>query len=103
MVTILIAALFVIIGILIKYGRMHYLIAGYNTMSPEEQAKYDIEGIASVFRNAFFAMAIMVLILPLFPFGLNESTTHFVSIMLSVFIGVIYIVVRINSKQLKKE
>ena len=44
---ILTAIIFIILGIIIKYGKMYWLIAGYNTMPKEEKEKYDIEGIAS--------------------------------------------------------
>lgn len=46
-----IAILFIILGILIKYGKMYFLIAGYNTASKEEKEKVDVKGIATVFRN----------------------------------------------------
>ena len=32
-----IAILFIVLGILIKYGKMYFLIAGYNTRSKEEK------------------------------------------------------------------
>ncbi|NRD19039.1 DUF3784 domain-containing protein [Winogradskyella eckloniae] len=54
--------LFIVLGALIKYGKMYFLIAGYNTMSEEKKANYDIEGIATVFRNAMFGMAALMLI-----------------------------------------
>ena len=40
-----VAILFIVLGILIKYGKMYFLIAGYNTMPKEEKEKYNIEGI----------------------------------------------------------
>ena len=51
------AILFIVLGILIKYGKMYFLIAGYNTLSKEEKEKFDIKGIANVFRNTMFGMA----------------------------------------------
>jgi len=52
------AILFIVFGILIKYGKMYFLIAGYNTMSKEEKEKYNIEKIATVFRNVMFGMGV---------------------------------------------
>ena len=49
MVLIITAIFFVILGALIKYGKMYFLIAGYNTLPAEEKKKYDIQGIANVF------------------------------------------------------
>ena len=51
---ILTAIIFIVLGVLIKYGKMYFLIAGYNTMSKKEKEKYDIKGIATVFKNAMF-------------------------------------------------
>ena len=59
---ILIAIIFIVLGVLIKYGKMYFLIAGYNTMSKKEKEKYDIKGIATVFKNAMFGMAFMIII-----------------------------------------
>ena len=56
------AILFIVFGILIKYGKMYFLIAGYNTMSKEEKEKYDIEGIATVFKNVMFGMAFIIIL-----------------------------------------
>jgi hypothetical protein len=55
-----IAILFILIGILIKYAKMYFLIAGYNTMSKEEKSKYDVDGIATVFRNTMFGILIKI-------------------------------------------
>lgn len=55
------ALFLVFLGILIKYGKMYFLLAGYNTLPTEEKGKYDIEGIASVFRNTMFGMALILL------------------------------------------
>ena len=57
-----IAILFIALGILIKYRKMYFLIAGYNTMSKEEKEKYDIDGIARVFRNVMFGMGFLIII-----------------------------------------
>ena len=59
---ILTAIIFIFLGVLIKYGKMYFLIAGYNTMSKKEKEKYDIKGIATVFKNAMFGMAFMIII-----------------------------------------
>lgn len=59
---ILTAIIFIVLGVLIKYGKMYFLIAGYNTISKKEKEKYDIKGIATVFKNAMFGMAFMIII-----------------------------------------
>ena len=42
------ALLFLLLGILFSMGKGGFLIAGWNTMSPEERARYDEK---AVFRN----------------------------------------------------
>lgn len=101
MLIIAIAAFFVIIGSLVKYGKMYFLIAGYNTMSAEEKAEYDIEGIASIFRNGFFAMAILMVAITQIPLGISDDYIGLTSIMVSVLTGVTYILVKANSKKYK--
>ncbi|MFT7395946.1 MAG: hypothetical protein ACI96G_000682 [Flavobacterium sp.] len=56
------ALVFILLGILIKYRKMYFLIAGCTSMPKEEQAKQDIEGIATVFRNTMFGMALLFII-----------------------------------------
>ena len=61
-ITMIVAAIiFIILGILIKYGKMYWLIAGYNTMPIEEKEKYSIKGIANLFGNVMFGMALIII------------------------------------------
>lgn len=52
-----------LLGGLIKYGRMAWLIAGFNTSSKEEKAKYDVEALCRGVGNFLFALA-GILIIP---------------------------------------
>ena len=47
---------FIIIGICIKFFKMYFLIAGYNTMSAKEKEKYNIEKIANLFLGVMVLM-----------------------------------------------
>jgi hypothetical protein len=38
--------LFIALGALIKYAKWYWLIAGYNTATPEEKKNIDIEALA---------------------------------------------------------
>ena len=100
MLIIAITMFFVLLGSLVKYGKMYFLIAGYNnTMSAEEKAEYDIERIASIFRNGFYAMAILMVMISQIPLGISDDYIGFTSIMVSVLTGVTYILVKANSKK----
>ena len=94
-----VALLFIVLGVLIKYGKMYFLIAGYNTMSKEEKEKYDIEGIATVFRNAMFGMAVIIIIGYLLANWLNNPIIEKYLFYGAVFIGIGYLLIASNSKK----
>jgi len=105
MMLITVALIFIILGILIKYAKMYYLIAGYSTMSKEKQEKYDIEGIATVFRNGMFGMAIIMLL----GYGLAKSFDNprieMYAFWTAIIIGIPYllIVANLNKYKIKKD
>ncbi|MDW7729292.1 MAG: DUF3784 domain-containing protein [Bacillota bacterium] len=51
-----------LLGGLIKYGKVHWLIAGYNTLSEEEKDKYKIEDFCRGVSYFLFALAGTLLI-----------------------------------------
>ena len=97
----ILAGFYVILGILIKYGKMHFLIAGYNTMSKEEQEKYDIEGIASLFRNVMFAMALIVILGYIAQRWLNIENGEWIAFFASILIGIPSLLIGSNSDKYK--
>ena len=96
-----IAILFTILGILIKYGKMYFLIAGYNTMSKEEKEKVDIKGIATVFRNAMFGMALIIITGYFFAKKLKNPNIENIAFFGAILIGVPYLLIKSNSKKYK--
>ena len=98
---ILAAIIFIILGILIKYGKMYWLIAGYNTMSKEEKEKYNIEGIASLFRDVMFGMATIIFV-GYFITKLTENPNiQNYAFWTSMIIGIPYLLIKSNSKKYK--
>ena len=97
---ILTAIIFIVLGVLIKYGKMYFLIAGYNTMSKKE--KYDIKGIATVFKNAMFGMAFMIIIGYFLSIFLKNYAIQNYAFWISIAIGTPYLLVKSNSKEFKK-
>lgn len=92
-----IAVFFVILGILIKYGKMYNLIAGYNTKPSKKKAKYDIDGIATVFRNTMFGMA-LIIIMGYFAADLfDNSDIENIAFFGSILIGLPYLLLKSNS------
>ncbi len=53
----LLALLFLFFGLLFARGKGRGLIAGYNTMSERERAKYDEKKLLRIMRNGMFALA----------------------------------------------
>lgn len=53
-------ALLVLLGYLIRYRRMYFLISGYNTMSAERRKLVDTEGLGRLMGNTLFAMGGLV-------------------------------------------
>ena len=77
---------------------MHFLIAGYNTMSPEEKAKYDIEKIATLFRNVMFGMAAALILVYVLTYWINSNYFEIIAFFLVIGVGVTYLLVKVNSK-----
>lgn len=98
----LIALLFITFGILIRYGKMYFLIAGYNTMSKEKKAKYDIEGIATVFRNVMIGMGLVVIAGYFISEYTENSNIEIYAFWISIVIGVPYLLIQSNSKKFRK-
>lgn len=51
-----VALIILIIGLLVKYKKVTWLISGYNTSSKEKQAEYDIEKLTKYFGNFLFVL-----------------------------------------------
>ena len=67
-VIIIIAALLLVMGIVILIGKGDNLIAGYNTASEEERAKYNVKKLRSLIGGFIILLApLMVLFLAVNP------------------------------------
>ena len=97
-----IAILFIVLGILIKYKKIYFLIAGYNTIHKEEKKKYNIEGIANVFRNVMFGMALIIIIGYLTSKITGYPKIQSYTFWISLIIGIPYLIIKSNSKKYKE-
>ncbi|NQY28347.1 MAG: DUF3784 domain-containing protein [Flavobacteriaceae bacterium] len=98
---ILTSIIFIAFGILIKYGKMYYLIAGYNTMSVEKKAEFNIERIATLFRNVFFGMAIAITMGYYISKWLENSMIENISFFGAILVGIPYLLIKSNYKTYK--
>jgi hypothetical protein len=99
---IIVAVIFIILGILIKYGKMYFLIAGYNTLPKGEKEKYDIAGIATVFRNTFFGMAFVIIVGYFLARYMNIPDLEWISLFSSTLLGLPYLLISVNSDRYKR-
>lgn len=61
----LVTALFLVLGIVFSRGKGTSLIAGYNTASPEEKAKYDEKKLCKAMSRLMFVLALCWLVIAL--------------------------------------
>lgn len=97
-----VAVLFILLGLLVKHGKMYFLLAGYNTLSKQERETYDIERVARLFRNTMLVMAFIIIV----GYFLAEYTTNpnikNYSFWISIILGVPYLLLQSNSKKFRK-
>jgi hypothetical protein len=97
---------FFLLGWLIKYRRQYWLIAGYNTATPEEQAQTDIRGLSTSLGNGLFALGIFAWLMLLIE-QLGYGTLALGGLILSAPVVCLYLVFRgrkyVHSPALKKQ
>ena len=62
-VLIILAVLFLIMGIIVLIGKGDNLIAGYNTASKEERSQYNVKRLRGLIGGLLIALAPMMLLL----------------------------------------
>ena len=100
---ILVPIIFILIGVLIKYGKMYTLMAGYNTMSKQEQKQFDVKALANLMKNVMFGMALVVIAGLLLSYWTENSVYEFYALGLALLVGIPYLLVLGNSDRYKKD
>lgn len=96
-VSIIIAALLLIMGIIILIGKGDNLIAGYNTASKEERAQYNIKRLRGLIGGVLIVLApVMILTLR------EESMTSTWSFIAVTIVLCIVVVILANTWAKKK-
>lgn len=100
---IVVAILLILAAVAVKYGKMYNLIAGYNTMSPAEKAKINIEAVTTLFRNVFFTISgVLILAELLISYFEWPELGEYIQVP-AILIGVIWILIRSNSKKYRND
>ncbi|MBN7810158.1 DUF3784 domain-containing protein [Algoriphagus sp. H41] len=94
-----IAILFIVLGALVKYGKMHFLIAGYSSLSSSEKDRIDVDSVANVFRNGFFGMAAVILAAEVYGRFTGDLTIQKPAFFAAIFIGLPYVIIASNLKK----
>lgn len=92
--SIILGLFFMGIGILVKHGRAHNLIAGYNTMSKEEKANFDIEGYATFFRNFFVFLGLFIILGFYILYWAGWTEIAYGWVISSIFLTLPYLLIR---------
>jgi len=100
---ILTAAIFIICAILVYNFKFYDLIAGFNTMSDDEKATYNIEKIARLFAIVMYSMAGIILIGYALSKWLDNEQIGAYGIIIATLWGVPFLLIKANSKAYKKD
>jgi len=82
----LVMGLFILFGIILSTGRGAFLIAGYNSLSPEEKAKYDIKKLTNFMGKLMFALASSMVFLI---FAILYETEWLLFLTILLFVGIV--------------
>ena len=93
-----IAAMLAIMGIVILVGKGDNLIAGYNTASKEERAKYNVKRLRALIGGLSLVLAPLMFMI----FG-EPSTANVISFCFIVFFLCIVVVILANTWARKKK
>lgn len=93
------ALLWIVVGVRIRYFRSYGLLAGYNTAPPEEQARYDVEGLGNHVGNGLITIGTL-LALATAAFGVGSVA--WMSVFLTLLIGVAFLIVVSGQKFLPR-
>lgn len=99
---ILVAILFIALGALIKYAKIYDLIAGYNTMSEEEKARYDIEALANLYWKGMLSMAAIIAVGDLIALYINQEKYSAIGVLVAVLLVLPIMIYKANNKPFKR-
>ncbi|MGE5628056.1 MAG: DUF3784 domain-containing protein [Solirubrobacterales bacterium] len=88
--------LFFILGVLFYFGKGTFLLAGYNTMSKEEKAKYDEKALFKFMGKAMFVISFSNFLM----WFSNTYNVYYLSVIgFILFFGTItFILIYVNTK-----
>ena len=98
-ITLVIGLLFLVMGIVLFCGKGSWLIAGYDTMSPQEKEKYDEKKLCRTMGIGMSIIAILALTMGLFE---NILPAFFVYIALGIIVVDVVVIIILENTLCKK-
>jgi len=99
-VFIITGAFMALIGLAIKHLQLYDLVAGYNTMPPQEKAAFAIEKFALLMRNAFVIMGLGIIFGALLSMWLKIEFLGLLILFAALIIGLTWLISK--GRQLEK-
>lgn len=85
-----------LVALFIRKFKAYDLIAGYNTMSPEEKANFDVEGASKLFWIFACVMAPITICFGILNFYLTNNSFITAAYLSILFFGIAILVITIN-------
>ncbi len=92
----------ILLGVAVKYFKLYFLIAGYNTMSKAEKEKVNIEKVTTLLRNVLVFIGLTMILLGFVSLFMEDSRIASYVFFPIVIGSVIYLIVKSNSQAYKK-
>lgn len=96
-ITIILALIFAVMGIAIKYYKCYWLISGYNTASQKQKEKVDIVGLGNFLGTSLLGISVIILLSAILRYlGYDAYSSY---MMLLIIPSVIFMVLRTEKYQ----
>ena len=97
MTTLIIGIVLIIAGLLVKYGKMYFLIGALNTMNHKQRAEYNLEKTGGLFRNVFGLIGFFMIIGNLLSKHFENFLFDFFFTLVPVLAGCAILIYKSNS------
>lgn len=98
LVAIIVGVFLALLGIIIQKTRAYFLIAGYNTSTPEDRSKVNIKTVAKTIRNTMIILGIVWVVVPVVSDLLKLGQIKWLIVIVLHISITLEMVFRVNSK-----
>jgi hypothetical protein len=94
LILIITSVLIILAGLAINHYKFYDLIAGYNSMPPEEKALFDIEKYSLIMRNTFVAMGFVIITGVLISIITRIEFIGLIFFFIAIFTGLTFLLIK---------